>query len=193
LTEPKPDSEFESTLSEQPKAQLTHNDELVEHYVFACDATDTAVRIRSLAGSRVRDGAVVAVACRLVYNGVTTLFRAGYEGFPRPEDDESLRRALTADELVHPSDYKSVSDIEKTVRRARPRQDDMILDLDFVDPQIGFEEGNVLLVGRRSLRLRDRASIDELDAISEFFRAQKVTHPAVKMEFVDQGRWPLMP
>lgn len=170
-----------------------HPQELIEHYVFQCDAVDTFVRIRSLKGCRAKQAHALTIACRMVYENARQLFRNQYEGFPTVEDDALLMKALAADEALFPHQYTDVPELAPPVRRARPRQEDMLLEVDFVDPQIGFAKGNILLVGRRSLRFRDRATVEELDSISAYFIAQKKVDPTVKMEFVDQGRWPLVP
>src|SRR5579872_1407857 len=149
-------------------------DALTAHYTFTIYVVDVACRIRTQAGSRVRDDMVILVACRLVWNSPATLFRADYDGFPNSQDDDLLMAALAADERAFPYDYKSHSDIVETVRCVQPRDDDMVLALDFVDPQIGFRKDNILTVTKRTIRLRDRATMDELDSVSAWYLAHKV-------------------
>ena len=69
----------------------------------------------------------------------------------------------------------------------------MDLQIDFVDPGIGFSKGNIILAARQTLTLRDRVSLAELDTIFAYLKAQRAADPAVNMAFVEQGRWQLVP
>jgi hypothetical protein len=165
----------------------------IEFYVFQCDCVDVAERIRSLKGSCVLENAVVKVACRLVSSGTHRLFRPDYEGFPETEDDKLLSQALADYQRDNPDDFSQESSVLKTVRKARRRQDDVVVDLDFIDPAIGYQKGTILLVGKRSMRLRDRATIEDLLSVAEFYQKYKVEHPELRDHFISQGRWPLLP
>jgi hypothetical protein len=46
-------------------------------------------------------------------------------------------------------------------------------------------------VGKRSLRLSDRATVDQLDYIAGVYRAHFDAHAPAREEFVDQARWPI--
>ena len=169
------------------------NDGLADHYSFTCDVADITARIRALPHCYVKEGAEIAVACRLVHEGKSQLFRSGYNGRPHAEDGQLLLAALTADERTHPGSYSKEPRANKPARPIHFMEDDFVLELDFVDPQIGHEEGNVIAVTRRTIRLRDRLSLDELDAVSAYYQARARKRSRGLGDAGGRGRWLVLP